>query len=220
VRLPKKSAKVNLDFEKLLVIASAIVSLVALYFAWQANLIARQQITSNVVPISSSYLWASEKAFNMVSGIGHDFECIQKLRLSNLGGAPASLVKWKANLYYHGESASLTGEQPYSLDSVHLNSEVRSFLIEFLDPDDKGNQPIEEPFPIQIPAYSTVDVRVKARFTMLHDVSFFYPPYDLYATEKLADTLVLDAAEVSLSFAAANKQEVSESPRAFCVDMR
>ena len=120
-----KSPKI-LSIDRILSVAGVVIALIALYFSWEANRIAEQQIRAKVIAVSSSYTGASERNFVITNGIGHDFTCTHKLRLSNLGGAPASLVKWKATLHYLDNSVSLTGEQPYSLDSVDMNDYIKS----------------------------------------------------------------------------------------------
>ena len=212
-----KSPKI-LSIDRILSVAGVVIALIALYFSWEANRIAEQQIRAKVIAVSSSYTGASERNFVITNGIGHDFTCTHKLRLSNLGGAPASLVKWKATLHYLDNSVSLTGEQPYSLDSVDMNDYIKSFLIDFVTRDTQNN---EQTFPIQVPAYSTVEVYVRARFSVWQDVSFFYPPYDYYAfLEPGAEYTGLNPVEVSLSFITSANQEVAESARALCIYMK
>ena len=211
-----EKSKKTFFVENFLSITGIIVSSVALFFAWRANQIALQQINSNVVALTSSYKWASYEQFNIESGFGYEFNCTQKLRLSNLGGAPASIVKWNAHLYYLDNTLELNGEQPYTLDPVNLNEEIRSFAIEFVDKyEDQSN---DDNFPIHIPPYSTDDVYVTARVIIWRDVDFFNPPYDYYEfVENGVEYMGLDPIEVSMSFVTSSGQLVQESPRALCI---
>ncbi|MEM4234691.1 MAG: hypothetical protein QXU75_06055 [Candidatus Methanomethylicaceae archaeon] len=213
--------KKPLSVERILSITGVIISLVALYFSWEANRIAEQQIKAKVIAVSSSYAGASEREFSITNGLGHDFTCTHKLRLSNLGGASASLIRWTATLFYKGESVRLSGEQPYSLDSKDMNDYIKSFLVDFVQPETRSGQNNEQTFPIQVPAYSTVEVYIRARFSVWRDVSFFYPPYDYYAfLEPGQDYTGLSPVEISVSFITSTGQEVAESPRALCLYMQ
>ncbi len=218
----KKDQGTKITLEHLLGITSTLLSLIALFFSWQATQIAKQQAQANVIPVSSSYVGGSAEQFNATNGVGYSFTCTQKLRLSNLGGAGASLVKWQANLYYQDRIATLQGEQPYPLDSVNMDDEIQSFLIEFVDLSKEYSQSTaSQTFPIQIAPYSTVEVWVKARFSVWRNTSYFYPPYDYYAfLEKGANYSDLIPAEVSIQFTTSTNQQVIESPRALCVFMK
>ncbi len=216
--MAKKNKPITL--ERLLSILGIAVSLIALYFSWQANRIAEEQTRSNVLAISLSYLGAAQE-HNFGNAV-RIFGCTEKLRLANIGGAPASLVKWQANLYYNGQFTSLVGEQPYSLNSANLNNQITSFMISFMDSDTEYSPAeLKQTFPIQIPPYSVVEVLVKANITVAGDTNFFYPPYDYYAfVEQGEENYGLDPVEITLGFTTSVNQEVSESPRAICIYMR
>jgi len=199
---------------------SVVVSAVALFFSWQANQIASKQITDNVMSPSISYTWAMYEQDKSQPGHRH-FVCDQRIRLSNLGGASASVIKYDAFLSYKEIEVKVSGEQEYPLTSG--KSDIFSgFEITFVD-DYQQNGTGKSLFPVQIPPYSTVDIWTRASFTIdrvLVSGDYFYPPYDFYQfLQPGAEYSGLYPVEVSYIFTMASGKTVT-TPKALCIFLK
>lgn len=208
------------SLEMLFGLVGVIVSVVALFFSWQANQIASKQITDNVISPSASYTWAMYDQEKSQPG-HHYFVCDQRIRLSNLGGAGTSVIKYEALLSYKDAEVKVSGEQEYPLTSG-MGDIFSGFEIMFVD-DYKKNDTGEPLFPVQIPPYSTVDIWVRASFTIekvLASGDYFYPPYDFYQfLQPGAEYSGLYPVEVSYIFTMASGKTAS-TPKALCIFLK
>jgi hypothetical protein len=195
-------------------------SAVALFFSWQANQIASKQITDNVMSPSASYTWAMYEQDKSQSG-HHHFVCDQRIRLSNLGGAGTSVIRYDAFLNYKETEVKVSGEQEYPLTSG--KGDIFSGLEITFVSDYKQNDTEKSLFPVQIPPYSTVDVWTRASFTIdkvLASGDYFYPPYDFYQfLQSGAEYSGLYPVEVSYIFTMASGKTVT-TPKALCIFLK
>ncbi len=212
--------KKPLSLEMILGLLGVVVSAVALFFSWQANQIASKQITDNVMSPSASYTWAMYDQDKSQSG-HHYFVCDQRIRLSNLGGAGTSVIKYDAFLSYKEKEVRVSGEQEYPLTSG--NGDIFSgFQITFVGDYQKNNIG-NSLFPVQIPPYSTVDVWTRASFIVekvLASGDYFYPPYDYYQfLQPGAEYSGLYPVEISYIFTMASGKTAS-TPKALCIFLK
>lgn len=216
----RKSGK-PFSIERLFSLVSIVASMIALFFAWQANKIASKQITDHVISPSASYAWAIYEQDKSQPG-HHYFVCDQRIRLSNLGGAGASIVKYDAIMSFKGISVTVSGEQEYPLTSGN-NDIISGFEITFVDGDYLQTDIREPLFPIQIPQYSTIDVWTRASFTVdkiLASGDYFYPPYDYYQfLQPGAEYGGLNPVEISFTFTTVSGKTFS-TPNALCIFLK
>lgn len=208
-------------FDKWIDVLALAVGVVALFFSWQANQIASRQVTDQVIPISSNYSWATYK---QTTATYYDFSCVQRTRLSNLGGAGTSIVRYEATVYFKGVSTSVAGEQAYPMATAKLGDVLTGFRVEFVDKDTLEPNSKEPLFPVTVASFSTVDVWTRESFaitTTLTSGDFFYPPYDYYSFlqpgSKYGD---LSPVEISFAFKTASGKTVAATPKALCIFLK
>jgi len=196
-----------------------ILSLVALYFSWQANQISSQQINDNVFSPSSSLEWASYQQEKTAIDYPY-YECVQRTRLANLGGANSTVIKYDVTLYFKGKSTTVSGEQERTLRTAGLENIISRFYVSFVDGEKFEVDEANRLFPIVIPAYSTVDIWTRIWFTKNADYptdDIFYPPYDYYQFEEPGAKLgEFSPIEVSYTFTTASGKTFV-TPRALCM---
>ena len=120
---------------------SLITGLVAMYYALQANELARQanefasrQIAAQVVASTISEYGAGKVVY---SDNGGTAECSIKIQLSNLGGAVTALTDYKVTVFYKGETIELPGYgQPDINDASHSIGGLTYFRVILLVKDE------------------------------------------------------------------------------------
>ncbi|MEM4203975.1 MAG: hypothetical protein QXS54_07900 [Candidatus Methanomethylicaceae archaeon] len=213
--------KSSWTIEKLVSVFSVVISAIALYFSWQANQIASKQITDHVISPSISYTWAMYMTEASRPPTYHSFVCDQRIRLSNVGGAGTSIVRYTAILSYRDITVEVSGEQDYAL-TTGSNDIFSSFKIDFIN-DYRQQNSTERLFPIDLPPYSTTDIWTRASFIIqkyLTSGDYFYPPYDFYQfLQPGAEYGGLYPVEISYTFTTASNKRVSTST-ALCIFLK
>jgi len=209
----------GIKLERFIGVIGIVLSLIALFFSWQANQIASQQIKDNVFSPSSIYEWATyEQEHSSVNS--QDFVCIQRTRLSNLGGANSTIIKYDSTLYFKGKSATVSGEQEYVQNTAQLENFISGFRVEFVDGKTLETNSSGGLFPVAIPSNSTVDIWTKVKFAInanLESIEYFYPPYDYYSfLEQGAKYHDFSPMEISFTFTTASGKTVI-TPKALCI---
>jgi hypothetical protein len=154
-------------FETWISILALITGVAALLFSWQANQIAKQQITSemaildivNVPPLIDVYLAAIDVDDRMVSSHG---SCTQRIRLTNLGGAPASLIGYKAEVSFEDKRNILVSRKSTKIQGSELFAPVFNAFELVITNDDSTDEWTS--LPVKIDAYETLDISTNLGF--------------------------------------------------------
>jgi hypothetical protein len=184
------------DVEILLASVAVAISVFALYFSWQANEIAKQQIVPKVVLIS-----AVSYGITIDHGVDDNrISCNQVIRVSNLGGAGTSISSYQVDFYFGAKKASFDSLFPYiglnDTKEVDLSPRMGDFEIYLLRGDADVNSPIvlkdnELPIPFNMEAYTTYEIKGTFSFTLFGKLpDFSGPEYFTFNPEILKPLLV------------------------------
>jgi hypothetical protein len=171
--------------KKWLELATLAIALIALFVAWQANMIGKSQITPKIILIDSKIVDEFPSAINfgghfcftvveegqrprLICTVG--LYCVHQFRIANLGGASTSIVDFEARISYldqelflkgNGESAASITEQGTNFIGSTVSlipSKSSVHLANINSPDDFSPRFDLSELPIRIDNYSTVDV--------------------------------------------------------------
>jgi hypothetical protein len=171
--------KVEGNIKKLLSVASLILSIVALFFSWQANKFSHHDGATQVLILDTS--WRDSRYHNIESG--KEATCVHTIRLSNLGGTSTALTNFKANISL--EQSELTVENSFGgkVTRDQLTPRIGFFQI-YLFPNETQidiSSPLNSngilEFPYAIEPFSTVDIQVGISFRYDFVVSLESPLY-------------------------------------------
>jgi hypothetical protein len=221
--------KISLD--KLLGVLALAVGMVALFFSWKANRIAEeansiasQQLTAQVVVLSSDYNGGGfQKSQDRDQ---YSVRCRQVIRLSNLGGAATALVGYEAEIHYKDAELRVSSEDASVVSTETVSPTMRNFQFVFLDKDtlsatanfDRIDPEYYFPFPAQIDAFTTMDIDSAVSFLLdgnYGEGEIDMPQY-VYQYEHPESVYGLPALEVVYTFKTASGQTIT-TPRTLCL---
>jgi len=167
----KNIAKALLD--KWIELLTLIVAVIALAFSWQANSIARQQVASNISIVNT---WPMER-HTYIDQQKIYATCTEKMRIQNRGGAPAAILGYDIFFSVGGDVGTLTpdeqGEGKVRPMVGYGEQGKQIWLLEALVLDENTTVPNDilipveaVPFPIEIAAFGTVDIKVTTRWVI------------------------------------------------------
>jgi hypothetical protein len=223
----KKQDKVNkINLDRLFNILALVAGIVALFFSWQANIIAKkansiasQQVTAKIVVLSSDY---NGEGFQSIQGRNqYTIRCRQVIRLSNLGGAATSLVGYDATIRYKDSELHASSENASVISTESFNPLMHNFQFVFLKRETLGETQgfdwIDEkyylPFPVAIDAFSTIDIDAAVNFLLdgiYHEGEIEMPLYP-YQFEHPKSIYGLPPLEVTYTFKTASGQTATTS---------
>lgn len=228
-----KQARTGLNVERIISIAALIIGFLALYFAWDANRVAREaneisfrQATPKVIPLSVEY---SVGAFTEKENGERWISCATTIRLSNVGGASTDIVEQETTVYLDGlqQAVSSTGayayaEQPLnesvgSLEVVFIERGVVKGLIQDAMSQENVDRSAQLSFPVRIDAYATIELFPRISFTVDSSRSTWDPMKNNPQAFMYDPKLIEDHAPVDVvyTFKLATGQIVT-SPRTTC----
>ena len=223
----------NVAGQRFLAIASIlglILSLGALYMAFDANVIARkanqlasQLLTDNVVPLSARFVHGEVQESIYGTLI---FRCSMTTRLANLGGASSALVRYTATISFEGRSASVVGNESFS--DFEGQSDLSDFgvfypHVEFLQSLDPTVGPLSAAFPVQIQPFSVVEMIARVGFSIYdapENVDYYFPLALPVANEPGDRVGTLGSVDVSFIFETASGKTLSGTPPTACIYLK
>lgn len=171
--------KIPIKIEVLLSIIALITGIVSLLFSCQANQIARQQITSEmaILDVTDPYAPKGEGQVDVYYSVANiDLEqgiiygsvsCEWRIRLTNLGGAPTSLIGYKAEVSFGNEKTILESRKSTEIQGSNLfNRGINSFELSITNAENQET-PITDVWinmPIKIDAFETLDITAMLAF--------------------------------------------------------
>jgi hypothetical protein len=146
-------------------IVTACVSVIALFFSWQANRIAFKQASSQVVVLDTSWNGGGYRALEN----GQQATCIHLFRLSNLGGVATSLVGYRIRITFENSHLEFESSFPLLVKPDDLTSSIRDFEIYFFPTSTQIDFPTPLTagllqFPYKIEPYETFDIQTAVSF--------------------------------------------------------
>jgi len=172
----KSENKQAINIDRLFAVIGFLVALIALFLSWQANNISRQQITSQVVVLTTNNYGAiltNLGSATETTPLQMGFECFQDIRLTNLGGATTAVVAYEATIQFKESTINLSSEEAIAYTKDSFESRIGDFAIALLNEDgDQGYSPrfddyAQKPyllkFPAQIEAFKTIDINQRVR---------------------------------------------------------
>lgn len=215
--MSKVKDKSNLD--KWLSIITVVMSIIALFFSWQANRLATQQATAQVVALDSIWNGGGYRQ----TETDQKATCKHIFRLTNLGGAPTAITGYKLIISF-GQN-EIISESSFASRALpeELTPQINSFEIYLFSSDIQIDVPelldsqgvLELPYPIE--PYDTFDIQTAVNFTYeavlslespsRNDPRYFY--YDPMALKEYTPMLL------TYTFKTSTGKEIS-SPSVAC----
>lgn len=146
-------------------IITACVSVIALFFSWQANRIASKQASSQVVVLDAT--WNGGGSHQVENN--QQATCVHLFRLSNLGGVSTSLVGYKVRIAFRDSRLEFRSSFPILVKPDDLTPSIRDFEIYFFPASTSIDFPTPLTtgllqFPRKIEPYETFDIQTAVNF--------------------------------------------------------
>ena len=230
----KNKEKSNLSWDRVLNIVALTAGIVALFFSWQANQIAReaneiafQQVNAQVAILASEF---NGGGFSYNDQEGHyEVRCGQIIRVSNLGGASTSIVSYDAGVYYKGAELLTSSERPFAYPTETLATQMHDFQFVFVKqlalrdlPDTTWvTDEYYLPFPVQIGSFTSIDIHSVLSFLLdgVRQTGEIDVPYREYELDKPQSKYDLSPIEVAYTLRTDSGQ-VLKTARILCLYLK
>lgn len=163
----------NLD--RLLAVLGCLAGVIALFFSWDANNIARQGISPRVVVLATDSVGGPLTAFSAPADAPTimGFECFQSIQLTNLGGARTDIIGYDAIIHFKEDTITLSSKKAVAYSGESFGSRISDFSIVILNGDGENKfspvfedylkQPYLLKLPSPIDAYTTISINPRIR---------------------------------------------------------
>lgn len=167
-------------------------SIIALFFSWQANTLASQQATAQIIVVDTAWNGGGYRSTEN----GQQATCKHMIRLINLGGVPTAITGYKVKISFGQNELEFENSFPRIVKPDKLTPQIGNFEVFLLletsqvdIPNLLDNKNVLE-LPHQIEPYGTFDIQTAVNFS--YDVrltlesprynepeSFFFDPSKL-----------------------------------------
>jgi hypothetical protein len=160
------------SIELIVGMCGVILGLVSLFFAWQANQIAREtnsimsrQITDDVVVLKMDTM-GSANTYAPPEFPEYRYGCTVRARIANQGGAATAIVKYAATLFYNGKATKAASADDFSSEHIlsaevpFAGKEIETNINIWLGGQEHELNP-DSPMPITIAPFSAIDVETE-----------------------------------------------------------
>lgn len=214
--------RAGIDLEKILNIIALAFGIVALFFSWQANQIARRQLVPQLVAIQiedAGQGWESARIPE-----GSATVCNHRIWLHNFGGAPASIIEVRKTFFYDGSEYEELSQIPGVLKSYHgfYDTDVLTGFDTTIAYEDPPSEFMQN-FPILVPEFTTTIVLGRVRFE--HDLDFlktldpFFFDSDVFGPNAFGDPDTYSPLYVQYQFVLPDGT-IALTPHITCIYMR
>jgi len=147
-------------------VVTAAVSIIALFFSWQANRIATQQSTAQIVILDTSWNGGGYRQIdNRMKAT-----CKHIVRITNLGGVATAISSYRVNISLGKKALSFESSFPIIVKPDDISSQLGDFEILLMSRDTLVDFPdISNPegilsLPFKLEPHTTYDIQVAISF--------------------------------------------------------
>lgn len=197
-------------------VVTAAVSVVALFFSWQANKIASQQSTAQVVVLNTSWNGGGYRQIDSRMKA----TCKHIVRITNLGGVATAISGYRVKISFGQETLNYESSFPIIVKPNDISPQIRDFEILLMSRDAQADFPdVSNPqdvlsLPFKLEPYTTYDIQVAVSFfydgnLYLESSKYNEPDSYYYAPQILEGFTPL---QIMYTFITASGQSTSSSP--------